>query len=230
MGSPISPLIANLFMEEFEVIALSTAPTPCLWLRFVDDTLVIHKAEHSKQLLQHINSQDPNTQFTVEEPGPDGSIPFLDTKVTCRPNNTINTTVYRKPTHTDQYLQWDSNHCITAKHSVYSTLAHRAKVVSSDQTDLSKELDHIRRALQSCLFLTWALNRLQHILNPNTTTGTPAKQTFNKPTTSTPMSPPPTTSRGTFSWWSHTYRVWEKCSRKPATNKAYKYTSKGLTL
>ena len=28
MGSPISPLIANLFMEEFEVKALNSAPTP----------------------------------------------------------------------------------------------------------------------------------------------------------------------------------------------------------
>ena len=67
-----------------------------------------------------------------------------------------------KPTHTDQYLHWDSNHFNKAKNSVYNTLAHRAKVVSSNPTALSKELDHIRRALQSCLFPTWALNRLQH--------------------------------------------------------------------
>ena len=132
MGSPISTLIANLFMEEFEVKALSTTPhPPCLWVRFVDDTLVIHKTEHSTQLLHHINSRDPNTQFTVEEPGRDCSIPFLDTKDTPGPNNTIHTKVYRKPTHTDQYLHWDSNHFITPKNSVHNTLAHRAKVVSS---------------------------------------------------------------------------------------------------
>ena len=47
MGFPISPLIANLFMEEFEVTALSAAPTPHTWLRFVDDIYVILKAEHS---------------------------------------------------------------------------------------------------------------------------------------------------------------------------------------
>ena len=148
-------------MEEFEAKALSTAPHP-LWLRFVDNTLVIHKAEHTKQLLQHINSKDPSIQFTVEEPGPDAYIAFLDTKVTPGPNNTINTTVYRKPTHTDQHLHWDSNHFITTKHSVYNTLAHRVKVVSSNPTALSKELDHIRRAIQSCLFPTWALNRVWH--------------------------------------------------------------------
>ena len=162
MGSPISPLIANLFMDEFEVKVLSTAPTPHLWLRFVDDTQIIQKAEHGNQLLQHINSQDPYIQFTVEEPRQDGSIPFLDTNVIPGPNNTINTTVYRKPTHTDQYLHLDSNHCIIATHCVYNTLAHRTKVVSSRQSALSKELDHISRALQSCLFPTWTLNRLQY--------------------------------------------------------------------
>ena len=115
MSSPISPLIANLVMEEFEVKALCTPPPLHLWLRFVDDILVIHKTEHSKQLLHHTNPQNPNIQFTVEQPCTDGSIPFLDTKVTPGPNNTIHTTVYRKPTHTDQYLHWDSNHFKTAK-------------------------------------------------------------------------------------------------------------------
>ena len=44
MGSPISPLIVNLFMEEFEVKALSSCPhPPSLWIRFVDDTFVIYR-------------------------------------------------------------------------------------------------------------------------------------------------------------------------------------------
>ena len=70
-------------------------------------------------------------------------------------------TVYRKPTQTDQYLHWDSNHFTVAKQIVCNTLAHRAKVVSSNQPALIKELDHIMNALQSCQFPTWALNKLQ---------------------------------------------------------------------
>ena len=66
------------------------------------------------------------------------------------PNNTIHTKVYRKTTHTDQYLHWDSNHFITAKNSVYNTLAHRAKFVSSTPEDLAKELEHLRKALMAC--------------------------------------------------------------------------------
>ena len=60
LGSPISPLIAKLFMEKFEVKALSTAPHPLhLWLRFDGDIYVMQKAEQSQLLLWHINTQDP---------------------------------------------------------------------------------------------------------------------------------------------------------------------------
>ena len=96
------------------------------------------------------------------------SLPFLDTLVTIEPDNTFSTTAYRKPTHTDQYLQWDSNHHITAKQSVYNTLAHRAKIVSSTQELLNKELQHITTALQAYQFPNLALNQWhQKFLNNN---------------------------------------------------------------
>ena len=48
MGSPISPLVANIYMEEFEKQAISTSTTlPILWKRYVDDTFTIIK-ENSK--------------------------------------------------------------------------------------------------------------------------------------------------------------------------------------
>ena len=128
LGSPISPIVANLFMENFEIRALQSSPNPpLLWKRFVDDTFVILKKAHKEEFLTHINSVDNNIQFTTEEPGPDGSLPFLDILISPDKDGRLETSVYRKPTHMDQYLQWDSHHPISSKYGVVGILYHRAK-------------------------------------------------------------------------------------------------------
>ena len=77
MGSSISPIAANQFMEEFELKANSTSPKPPrLWLRYVDDTFVIQNAEYSQQFLHHINFFDPHMQFTAEVLNKNWSTPF----------------------------------------------------------------------------------------------------------------------------------------------------------
>ena len=79
MGSPISPIVANLYMEEFENKAINSAPqSPLFWRRFVDDTFIIMQSSQKTSFLEHLNNIDEHIQFTCEEPGQDGSIPFLD--------------------------------------------------------------------------------------------------------------------------------------------------------
>ena len=160
MGSPISPIVANLFMEEFEIRAIETAKNPPkLWKRFVDDTCVILNSGSKEEFFQHINSIDPRIKFTTEESKPDGSIPFLDCLVTPQTDGSINTAVYRKPTHTDMYLHWDSYHHLAAKYSVINTLRHRAKTVCTTKQILEKEEDHLFTSLRRCKYPVWAWNR-----------------------------------------------------------------------
>ena len=63
--------------------------------------------------------------------------------------------------HTNQYLQWDSHHEISAKYSVISTLFHRAKEVCSTKQHLEDEQVHIKQALSACKYPRWALNRIE---------------------------------------------------------------------
>ena len=109
----------------------------------------------------HINNIDNKIQFTKEASRSDGSMPFLDTLVTINGDGSLNTKVYRKPTHTDLYLQWDSNHSIAAKYSVINTLHHRAKAVSSNNQLLKEEDDHLQEVLTRNKYPLWALNRVK---------------------------------------------------------------------
>ena len=143
-------------------------PAPRFWHRYVDDTFVIHKEANKQGFLQHIISVDPAIKFTVEDNKEDGTIPFLDTIVKPEADGTLSTTVYRKPTHTDQYLQWDSHHHLSAKFSVIHTLSHMASTVCSKPELLQQEKDHLRKALTKCKYPKWALDKVEKRLNRST--------------------------------------------------------------
>ena len=132
--------------------------TPSLWKRYVDDTFVIQEEQHKDEFFHHINSIDSNIKFTAETTKANGSMPFLDTLVTPQTDGSLATTVYRKPTHTNQYLQWDSHHAITNKYSIISFLLHRVKHICSNQQLLEEEQTHIQRALSMCKYPDWAIN------------------------------------------------------------------------
>ena len=162
MGSPISAVVANSYMEDFEQKAISTAPhPPYLWKRFVDDTFTIIELSQRRAFLDHINSIDQHIQFTCEEQREDESIPFLDILVMPNEDGSLSSTVCRKPTHTELYLQWDSHHTLPSKYGVIGTLLHRAKAICSNPQLLKQEEDHLYRALTKCKYPAWALNRMR---------------------------------------------------------------------
>ena len=63
-------------------------------------------------------------KFTHEEET-DNSIPFLDTHIHRRYDGSIKVKVYRKKTHTNQYLAFDSHHPLHQKMGVIRTLMNR---------------------------------------------------------------------------------------------------------
>ena len=138
-------------MEYFEKRALGpellASFTINTWLRYVDDVLTIVKKGTRDFLLNYLNSIDPNIKFTIEPLNEQGTIPFLDTFPRPSSNKGI-TSVYRKPTHTDRYLDFNSNHSKSAKHAVVRALTNRAKNVCSSPELLAKEMDHLDKVLK----------------------------------------------------------------------------------
>ena len=131
---------------------LSNLPPPSrYWYRFVDDTFVIQQEYNKQLLLDHTNSIAPAIKFTVEGTQENGSISFLATLVKLEADNSLSITVNHKPTHTDQYLQWD-NHNLSAKCSIIGTVTHRDKTVCTGPELLNEKLEHHREALVKCTY------------------------------------------------------------------------------
>nr|XP_054761192.1 uncharacterized protein LOC129267568 [Lytechinus pictus] len=149
MGSPVSAVIANMYMEAFENTALNDCPPklePKIWKRYVDDTFIIVNKHRSKDLLDFMNRRETTIRFTAEHET-NGSLAFLDTEVHRQTDGTLKTTVYRKPTHTDQYLRYDSHHPHAVKRGLIKCLYDRANRIVTQPSDLSPEQRHLQSAL-----------------------------------------------------------------------------------
>ncbi len=164
MGSPLSPVICNLYMEDLEEKAISTLEVkPKFYKRYVDDIFQILKKNLVGKTLQHFNDQDDYIEFTVEKEE-NRQLAFLDTLVKADNEGNISLTVYRKETHTDQYLSYTSEHPLEHKMSVVHTLLHRAETIVTNDEEKTKEKDKIRTALTRCGYPEWTIKRGTHTI------------------------------------------------------------------
>ena len=104
----------------------------------MDDVFSIIPKGQCDAMLKYLNSIDPHIKFTVEQPNEEGAIPFLDTLPKPK-GEEISVSVYRKPTHTDKYLDFNSSHPISANWAVVRALMDRAENVCSDPEILAKK-------------------------------------------------------------------------------------------
>ena len=160
IGAPTSGFLADIFMYRLEMRALNTfAMAPRVWERFVDDIYAVIKKILKERFLEHLNSLHPRIKFTKED-AKDNKLPFLDTEVKMREEDRrLEFSIYRKPTHTDQYLAFDSNHHVSQKLGIVHTLNRRRDRLVTTQESKEKEGRHIRNALRRCSYPQWAVNK-----------------------------------------------------------------------
>ena len=133
MGSPLGPALANIFVGYFESKFFQTTSKPEMYYRYMDDTFAV-------LFLDSLKSLHPSLRFTFEKES-NLALPFLDILVEKSPSKFI-TSIYEKPTFTDQYLCWNSFSPWKRKTNSILILTHRALAICSPER-LPSELDKI---------------------------------------------------------------------------------------
>ena len=105
MGSPLGPILANIFLCYHESNWLKDWPKDCkpvYYKRYVDDIFVLfNKPEHAQFILEYMNKKHKNMKFSIETEI-NGSLSFLDVKI-FRENDKFVTSVFRKETFSGVY-------------------------------------------------------------------------------------------------------------------------------
>ena len=167
MGSPVSAVIANLYMESFEEQAITTSSyEPRIWIRYVDDTFTILDRENVDDFLQNLNNQQPSIRFTMETEK-DNKLALLDAAVLREPDGHLTPSVCRKSTHTDQYLAYDSHHPQSVKRGIVKCLYERAKRLVTKPSVIFEEKKHLSSVPVSNGYPSSFLQKLTKTGKPN---------------------------------------------------------------
>ena len=117
------------------------------WKRCVDDVISAVSGNEVEHFLSHLNSIVLPIQFTLEREK--DKFFLLDFNVCRAEQGNSEKNVYRKPTHTDKYLAFDSHHPICHKKSLAKTLLRRADCLPSSLDSKAEERKYVSNVLKA---------------------------------------------------------------------------------
>ena len=135
-----TPAYPNIFMAQFEKqhVYPYIKNKSIQYLRYIDDIFMIWTGTKQELLifLENLNSKHKTIKF--EHNISHSKISFLDTLIYIEKNNTLQTTLYRKPTDQHSYLQAHSDPPKSLKRSIPQSQALRIKTIHSTLTEYKK--------------------------------------------------------------------------------------------
>ena len=160
MGSPLGPVLANIFMVELERTIISSLSDKIkLWKHYVDYTITFVKTDEIKNVLPSLNSYYSNIQFTMEI-GQNNQILFLDVLL-IHNLEIISPTVYHKVTNTDIYINWKSFAPTNWKWGTLKALVRCAYETCSIDYYLGCELQHLKKFFHKQNdYPIWVINKV----------------------------------------------------------------------
>ncbi|CAN7986166.1 unnamed protein product, partial [Ixodes hexagonus] len=146
MGTKMAPNYANIFMGDLEDKFLKQCKkTPLLYKRYIGDIFIIwqHDLSDLTYFIESFNEFHRTIKFTSSHSS--NNITFLDVSVKLR-NGLLSTTLYRKPTDSQQYLSVKSSHPRHSKIAIPYGQALRCHRICSNDDDLNRNLDQLKQA------------------------------------------------------------------------------------
>ncbi|CAF4998196.1 unnamed protein product, partial [Rotaria sp. Silwood1] len=112
MGSPLAPLLAEIFLQDFEKKHSSTFTSMGIvyWKRYVDDTFVLIDSTFSaKDICTKLSQFQKSIKFTCEEEAANtNTVSFLNILIQKQPGIGFATKVHRKETFSGLITKWSS--------------------------------------------------------------------------------------------------------------------------
>ena len=159
MGSPLSPILAEIVLETIIDKALASIPfTIPLLRKYVDDFLIAVPKDKINNVLQAFNEQEERLQFTVECEV-DRKLPFLDMLIYRNEDQTLSTNWYAKPIASGRLLNYNSFHQFKHKINVANNLINRVSTLARNNPPEDTKMT-IHKQLQMNDYPKTLINRL----------------------------------------------------------------------
>ncbi len=132
MGNCLSPVCSDLVMQDLQDQCIKKLPFKLpFYKRYVDDIITSIPNNQEQVILDIFNSYHPRVQFTSEKEN-DNRIAFLDVLL-IRHEQSIETDWYHKPTFSERFLNFSSEHPFKQKINIINNLKYRATSLSTEK-------------------------------------------------------------------------------------------------
>ena len=144
MGSPLGLMFTiNFFLAEMETHLLQQQLNFAskVYFRYLDNIFAIFNKANSMEVLDRLNSQHKNLQFTMEKST--NTLPFLDMELKIH-NNNLQSWIWRKPTCTGVFLNFKTVCPLKWKSNLISCMLNCAKNICSNHQLFQIKIEKLR--------------------------------------------------------------------------------------
>jgi len=167
MGSPLAPILANLFMWHHEKDWLNNYTAEILFYqRYVCDIFCLFNNKNDAlHFFERINNKHSNIKFTMEEQS-NNVLPFLDVSINNSNNNT-KTSIYRKKTFIGLFTNYLSFSPIKYKLGLVKTLLDRIYKINNTWIGFHEDIVKLKNCLNKNAYPTEITDKCQLFMTTN---------------------------------------------------------------